>query len=281
MPFLLIPGDTKQWLAPYGYAFVGLILLAAIAHLVLRYLQNRSDFLWYRQLISWRKLSLSRNRILQSFPFYKNLSSSYQKQFEHRVSCFIADKSFRHRHGKQVTEEQIVTISSIAVMLTFGRRNYIMDHLDTILLFDAEFESAANGVKHKGEYNPRAKVLALSWPDVVTGLKVTDDNFHLALHEFTHVIHLESERSQHIDALRYHKYHQKLLLALTDKDLRVKLEQSAYFREYAFTNQYEFMSVLTEYFFESPRVFKEEFPLLFSHLQTALLYKTDWLSGID
>lgn len=278
MLFTSIPRDTQQWLAPYGYALVGFIILGAIIHVILRYLQNRNDFLWYRQAISWRRLSLSRKRYLKQFYFYKKLSPRYQKQFEHRVTCFITDKSFKHRHGKQISDEQRVVIASIAVMLTFGRRNYMMDQLQTILLFDEAFESVANGNKHKGEYNPRAAVLALSWPDVLKGMEITDDNFDLALHEFTHVIHIESERAQHIDALRYHKYHQLLLLALTDKNLRVRLEKSQFFRDYAFTNQYEFMAVLTEYFFESPVVFEREFPLLFSHLKKALLFKKEWLN---
>ncbi|WP_055412231.1 zinc-dependent peptidase [Nonlabens sp. YIK11] len=281
MPKILIPSDTQQWLAPYGYALVGLILLAAIIHLILRYLQNRNDFLWYRQVANWRRLSLSRKRTLQEFSFYKKLSPKYQKQFEHRVACFIADKIFKHRYGKPVQDHQKVTIASIAVMLTFGRRNYMMDNLETILIFDTPFESAANQVLHKGEFNPRAKVLALSWPDVLAGIQVEDDNFHLALHEFTHVIHIESERSQHIDALRYHKYHHLLLMALKDREIRNRLEHSQFFRDYAFTNQYEFMAVLTEYFFESPVAFQSEFPLLFQYIQTALLYKTDWLTGLE
>ncbi len=152
-----------------------------------------------------------------------------------------------------------------------------MEQLDTILLFDEPFESAANAHKHKGEYNPRAAVLALSWPDVIAGIGITDDNFHLALHEFTHVIHLESERSQHMDALRYHKYHQLILAALLDPALRETLEKSKFFRDYAFSNQYEFMAVLTEYFFESTQEFKSTFPQLFELMKTALLMKNEWM----
>lgn len=186
------------------------------------------------------------------------------------MTCYIRDKQFKHRFGKPVTDEQKVAISSVAVMLTLGRRNYMMDQLDTILIFDEPFESAANDHKHKGEYNPKAAVLALSWPDVLHGKDVEDDNFNLALHEFTHVIHIESERSQHMDAMRYHKYHQLILIQLMDLDLRNNLSKSKFFRDYAFTNQYEFMAVLTEYFFESPAELKKLFPRLYELMQKAL-----------
>jgi Mlc titration factor MtfA (ptsG expression regulator) len=249
-----------------------------VTHLLLRFFQNKYDFLWYRQAVSWRRLSLSRKRILEHHPFYKKLSPEYKKQFEHRVTCYIRDKQFKHRFGKPVTDEQKVAISSAAVMLTFGRRNYMMDQLDTILIFDEPFESAANASKHKGEYNPKAAVLALSWPDVLHGINIENDNFHLALHEFTHVIHIESERAQHIDAMRYHKYHQLILIRLMDEDLRRTMERSPFFREYAFTNQYEFMAVLTEYFFESNLELKDLFPKLHQLMSKALLFKEEWMS---
>jgi hypothetical protein len=249
-----------------------------VTHLLLRFLQYKYDFLWYRQAVSWRRLSLSRKRILENNTFYKKLSPKYKKDFEHRVTCYIRDKQFKHRFGKPVTDEQKVTISSVAVMLTFGRRNYMMDQLETILIFEEPFESAANDRKHKGEYNPKAAVLALSWPDVLHGVDVADDNFNLALHEFTHVIHLESERSQHMDAMRYHKYHQLILIRLMNPDLRRNLGKSQFFREYAFTNQYEFMAVLTEYFFESPAELKQLFPKLFKLLQKALLIREEWIN---
>lgn len=194
------------------------------------------------------------------------------------MASFIADKTFKHRFGRPVDDVQKVTISCVAVMLTFGRRNYMMDQLETILLFDAPFESAANAQKHKGEYNPRAAVLALSWPDVVEGIEHGNDNVHLALHEFTHVIHIESEKAQHMDALRYHKYHQLILMRLMNAELRVKLEESPLFRAYAFTNQYEFMAVLTEYFFESPQELQSHLPQLYKLLQKALFIKQEWIA---
>lgn len=253
--------------------------MAVIAHIVLRYVQNKNDFLWYRQALSWRRLSLSQKRTLENVAFYKALNPNYKRQFEHRVACFIADKTFKHRYKKQVSDAQKVLLASVAVMLTFGRRHYLMPQLETLLLFDGPFKSPANAQLHKGEYNPRAKVLALSWPDVVKGAQISDDNFDLALHEFTHVIHIESERASHIDGMRYHKYHQFILAALLDKQVRSRMENTPYFRMYAFTNQYEFMAVLTEYFFESNALFEQNFPLLYSYISKGLLYKKEWLAS--
>jgi hypothetical protein len=215
--------------------------------------------------------------VLIQYPFYNHLPAKDKRQFEHRVCCFIADKDFEHRHKKQVTDEQKVLIAAVACRLTFGRRSYLMPMLNAVLIFDEAFQSPTNNNKHKGEFNPRAKVLALSWEDFKVGMDIVNDNLHLGLHEFTHVVHFESERSNDVDAMRYLKYHKSILLELMKPETRAKVDQTKFFRDYAFTNQYEFMAVLTEYFFESNSLFKEEFPQMYGHMTKALLYEPRWI----
>lgn len=264
-------------MAPYAFAAVGIGFVLFFAHLILRKLQRSKDFVWNRQLWSYKRLPLSRKRILQTFTFYQQLSPKYQKQFEHRVAAFIKDKQFKHRHHSKVTDAQLVYTSAVACKLSFGRRSYLFPMLSTVLFFEQAFQSPTNEAMHKGEYNPRAKVLALSWEDFVRGMAVDDDNFHLGLHEFMHVMHFESERSTDIDAVRFHKYHQLILRHIMDPAVRQRLDNAAYFRDYAFTNQYEFMAVLGEYFFESPAEFQQQFPVLFAHLKKILLFKDEWM----
>jgi Mlc titration factor MtfA (ptsG expression regulator) len=264
-------------MAPYAFAIVSLGFLLFFAHLILNALQRKRDYLWYRQLWCYKRLPLSRKQYLQAFPFYSAPSPKYRVQFEHRVCCFIADKKFKHRYGQPVSDEQVVLVAAVACQLSFGRRDYLYAFLDTILYFDEPFQSPANNEIHKGEYNPRARALALSWADFKTGLDITTDNLHLGLHEFTHVMHIESERHTGMDSYRYHKYHQLILRELMDAKLRNRLSSTRFFRDYAFTNQYEFMAVLTEYFFESPQEFRVHFPKLFHHLKMALLFDDAWL----
>lgn len=276
MTHFLLDAQT-QWMAPYAYTAVGIGFVLFFTHLILVKWQRSKDTLWYRQIISYRNLPLSRKRILETYPFYQDLSSKYQRQFEHRVASFINDKAFKHRFEPTVSDAQLVYISAVACQLTFGRRNYLMPMLDTVLLFDQAFESPTNHNLHKGEYNPAARVLALSWEDFLKGMAIDDDNYHLGLHEFAHVIHVESERSTNIDALRFNKYYRKIMQHLMQPEIRARVDQADYFRDYAFTNQYEFMAVLCEYFFESPADFKQQFPTFFEYLKKALLFNNSWL----
>jgi Mlc titration factor MtfA (ptsG expression regulator) len=264
-------------MAPYAFTAVGFGFLAVFAHLILRGLQRRHDFLWCRQLVSYRKLKLSRKQVLETYAFYKHLSSTYKKQFEHRVTAFIADKNFKNRYEGAVTDEQVVLIACVACRLNFGRRNYLNSMLQTVLLFPEAFMSPTNKALHKGEFNPLAKVLAISWKDIKEGMDITTDNLHLGIHEFTHVLHFESDHSSNIDAARFKKFTNKILKELMKPEVRNKLDTTRFFRDYAFTNQYEFMAVLSEYYFESNADFKKEFPLIYDHLTKALLFKEEWI----
>ncbi len=264
-------------MAPYAFAVVGMGVICFIAHIFLKAAQRKYDFVWYRQFWAYKKLPPAQKGVLNDYPFYVNLNARDQRHFEHRVKSFIADKDFKHRHNHEITDDQKVLIAAVACRLTFGRRSYLFPMLSTILIFDEAFESPANNQKHKGEYNPRAKVLALSWADFKEGMDITNDNLHLGLHEFTHVMHFECERYTDVDAERYNKYYKKILRELMNPATRTKLDNTRFFRDYAFTNQYEFMAVLTEYYFESNVLFKQEFPVMFDYMTLALLYKERWI----
>ena len=47
---------------------------------------------------------------------------------------------------------------------------------------------------------------------------------------------------------------------ITILQLKDQLVKSEYFRDYAYTNQFEFLAVLTENFIETPEDFKYQFP---------------------
>ncbi len=73
-----------------------------------------------------------------------------------------------------------------------------------------------------------------------------------------------------LDSARFTKHFQFILKQLSRQDVKDQLNKAEYFRAYAFTNQYEFMAVLAEYFFESPEDFKKFFPKIYEHIKKML-----------
>jgi len=219
-----------------------------------------------------KKLKPNQKFILeQQFKFYNKLTPKHKIYFEHRVASFIIDKHFIGRDNLHVTEEMKVLISATAVMLTFGFRDFYIGLINKIFIYPEEFYSNMNQDYHKGEFNPRLETLVLSWKDFKKGFEIEKDKLNLGIHEFAHAIHLNSMKERDVSSTIFSDSFKELteLLANTET-LRKDLINSEYFREYAYTNQYEFLAVIIESFIESPEDFKTQFPEIYSKTKQML-----------
>ncbi|MFT5893039.1 MAG: Mlc titration factor MtfA (ptsG expression regulator) [Dokdonia sp.] len=260
-----------EWLIPYIFGVLGLWVLYILFRFFENWYANTFDRLLYRDIFVFRKLSRKQKETLtKEFSFYTLLTTKEKRRFEHRVASFIKDKEFIGRENLEVTDPMKVLIAAVGCMLTFGRKNYKYALVDHILIYPKVFYSSTNDDYHKGEFNPRQKALVLSWEDFEIGYRITDDNLNLGIHEFMHALQLDAKQRNDIDGLRFERQFQKILRRLTDQDLKDKLDEVAYFRAYAFTNQFEFMAVLAEYFIESPKDFKRHFPQLYAYQKCLL-----------
>jgi len=221
-----------------------------------------------------KDLAFEEKAVLEKqFRFYRNLSEKKKRFFRHRVHAFINNYQFAGRHGLEVTQEMKVKIASTAVMLTFGMREYIFDLFEVIVVYPDAFESA-NGNYHQGEFNPAAKAVVFSWKHFQEGIDFDTNNLNLGLHEFAHVLHLNSivRRRSGSSLSIYSDMFDKIKEYSAIPYNRDKIMNSAYLREYAYTNQYEFMAVVFEYFFETPREFRQRLPELYEMVKKMINY---------
>ncbi|ULC60413.1 zinc-dependent peptidase [Flaviramulus sp. BrNp1-15] len=219
-----------------------------------------------------KKLNKEEKSVLKNqFPFYKKLTDKEKRYFEHRVSSFIKDKDFIGREDFEITDEIKVLVSATAIMLTFGFRDFYIDFISKIVIYPNEFFSNTNSVYHKGEFNPKLKTLVLSWEDFKLGFDDENDNLNLGIHEFTHAIHLSSLKDRDVSSIIFLDTFKELTTFISrNETLRKKLIDSGYFREYAFTNQFEFLSVLIENFIETPNEFRALFPDIYNKTKQML-----------
>lgn len=220
-----------------------------------------------------KKLNNDQKRILEKeFPFYRSLSVKKQHYFEHRVKEFIKKYQFI---GKDiaVTEQMRMLIAGTYVMLTFGMRNYLVNQFSKIIVYAKNYYSTSNEVYHKGEFNPRMKVIAFSWKDFVLGHSTLNDNINLGLHEFSHALHFHCLQKRDPSAVIFRDEFDKVIQYYNDVDLNNELRTKGYFRLYAYENQFEFLSVILEHFFETPDVFKKHHPHLFATIATMINFK--------
>ena len=252
-----------------------LILFFKIIFTVLEYgfgvYTNKPFFVHF--YVRQKILTTGQAQILHSqVPFYRKLSEKKKRYFEHRTAKFIANYSFIGKEGFEITDEVKVLISATSVMLTFGMREYLYKNMDKIIIFPDEYYSTINEVYHKGEFNPRLKAVVFSWSDFRVGFDITQDNLNLGIHEFTHVLHFNSLQSHDATADLFKRMYAKINRDINHPPNRARLINSDYFRVYAYTNQFEFLAVIIEHFFETPEEFKQEFPELFAKVKLLLNY---------
>lgn len=201
--------------------------------------------------------------LYNEFPFYKKLNPKRRAYFEHRTASFIQEYEFIGREGFEVDERTKVLISATSVMLTFGMRTYLYKVFDKIIIYPSSYYSTVNETYHKGEFNPNMKAVVFSWEDFQTGLLYNNDNINLGLHEFAHVLNYQGLKNEDASSLIFARFFNKIRKEANHHPNRERLIASGYFRAYAFTNDFEFLAVVLEHFFETPDKFQSEFPELF------------------
>ncbi len=257
----------------YLFHFIIVALLFLVVYLFVR-LFDRLYICWFKRpawvhfYIFKKKLSVSQRKILvDNLNFYNRLSVKDKKRFEHRLYCFLLDKTFISRDGFNFDDEKKILISATSIMLTFGMRNYMLPIIEKIIVYPEPFYSTVNKHFHKGEFNPSLNALVLSWKDFEEGFKIDNDNLNLGIHEFTHAIHLNSVNRSDTASVVFIDGFSELLSMLRNEVLISEIKHSGFIRDYAFTNEFEFLAVILENFIESPQEFKTQFPVVYKKIQ--------------
>ncbi|RAJ14582.1 zinc-dependent peptidase [Olleya aquimaris] len=219
-----------------------------------------------------KKLSPAQNFILKNeFSFFKKLSPKNQTYFEHRVAQFISKHQFIGKDNLQITDQMKVLVAATATMLTFGFRRYNIKLLDKVILYPKAFYSNTNQQLHKGEFNPAYKAIVFSWEDFLHGYSIENDNYNLAIHEFVHAIHIDNLKERGPKAAIFLNSFADIANYLEiNENYKDRLVASDYFRDYAYTNQFEFVSVIIETFIETPQEFKRQFPEIYTKVKQML-----------
>lgn len=261
------------------------IIFAVLFIMVLRYIFKLIEMVYvmkYRKplylhfYLFKRRLGARQKDILSAkFSFYNKLSQKQKGYFEHRVASFIKDKDFIGGQDMKVTDEMKTLISATAVMLTFGFRDFYIGLISKIVVYPSTFLSKLNNnQEHKGEFSPKMKTLVLSWEDFLKGYNIDNDNLNLGIHEFTHAIHLNSMKERDVSSSIFNDTFKELSKLLSENEsLRTALVNSDYFRDYGYTNQFEFLAVAIESFIETPKKFEYQFPEIYQLVKQMLNFR--------
>jgi len=203
--------------------------------------------------------------------FYARMSSTNKEIFQERVSYFLQTTKISPEKGALLTDEDKVLIAASATIPLFHFHHWAYENLDEVLVypdyFDEKFGTVSDernvaGMVGTGALNHK---MILSLPALRAGfLKYPEGN--TAIHEFVHLI---DKADGEIDGIPDYLIPKDLIspwLQEMDKTIRQIREGKSDIREYAATNDAEFLAVVSEYFFKKPKQLQEDHPKLFSLL---------------
>jgi Mlc titration factor MtfA (ptsG expression regulator) len=218
--------------------------------------------------------------IINNFPIYKEFSPELKARCNERIIWFRSKKHFIFYGNIKDKQQLKLLLSATAVIMTLGLRQFrMMRSLNRIIIYPSQYYSRMNKRHHLGEYNPRFKTLILSADHVRTGFAHLTDNRNLAMHEFAHALSFEMNKTSSWQGRKFRVGLRRIKKLFAQEDFLVKLAASQYFREYGLTNIQEFFSVAVENYFETPSIFRNDFPVLFEELHRMLNMEFEYNKG--
>ncbi|GAA4270762.1 zinc-dependent peptidase [Aquimarina gracilis] len=258
--------------------FITVGIVSICVYYVLRYLETvyvkhkkKPYFIHFYPVI--KKLPSYLKPFLKENDFYSSLDKKQKKYFEHRSARFLEETRFVGREGLVVDGFMRMQITMMMIQLTFGMRNYLLDYLNTIILYPSSFYSILNKTENIGEFNPRSRALALSWKHFQRGNLHQDKGKSLGVHEITHAIHYNSIKNNDISSEIFYDTFLQLEEYLGSQEIRNKIVETKILRDYAYTDKFEFIAVLVEVFMESPNELKNKFPEIYSYVMQMLNFR--------
>ena len=219
------------------------------------------------------KISDQQREILNAkVSFYSSLEPQEKILFEQRCIAFI-DNTEIVGHELEVSDADRLLVASGSVILAWGFKQWHYVKVDTVYLVPNSFNDSSEFQQRDsnitglvGTAHLRGKMI-LSQPALHLGFDNSLDKRNVAIHEFAHLIDMADGE---VDGLPRQISEQSFALPWLELVAR-KIKQinigKSDIRDYGATNNAEFFSVATEYFFERPKLLKQKHPQLYKYLE--------------
>jgi Mlc titration factor MtfA (ptsG expression regulator) len=205
--------------------------------------------------------------------FYSGLDSEEQTRFEYKVQEFLLNCRITGVQTDVSLGDQLLVASS-AVIPIFGFDHWKYSNIREVLLyptmFDESFQFEGSSDRRilgmVGNQNMEG-IMILSKEALELGFKNESDKHNTAIHEFVHLIDKSDGAVDGIPKLLLEKQYAIPWLNLINQEIAKIVDGKSDINPYGATNQAEFFSVVSEYFFERPKLLEEKHPELYGLLE--------------
>lgn len=212
------------------------------------------------------------------YPFTRFLSGEEAARLRERVILFLDEKSIVGARGLEVDGEMRVGIAVQACMLVLNLELEYFRGWSEVIVYPGEFVAEYDYVDHDGVQHHveepmtgeswLAGPVILSWEDAER--RGEQRGYNVVLHEFAHKIDMLNGDANGCPPLHAgmsrEKWAQVFGAAYEDLRARVERGEETAVDPYAAEAPAEFFAVLSEAFFEIPRVVRAELPAVYGQL---------------
>ncbi len=215
--------------------------------------------------------------------YYSSLSKEEKQKFNNMVHIFLNEKIITGI-DTDVDDKCRLLIASSAIIPVFKFPDWEYDNLVEILVYPKNFDENYQYVKNNnnkqilGLVTNIASTMILSKPALYHGFKDSADKLNVGFHEFIHAVDGGDGAIDGIPALLIKRDDIKEWLRIVKQESKRIEEGHSDINPYALTNNAEFFSVSSEYFFENPEAMSDKYPELYNILMK--IFKQDTKSKL-
>jgi len=210
--------------------------------------------------------------------FYNALSQREKKRFEFKVYEFLVNcKIVGVEVNVTYIDKLLVAASAVIPIFNFPQWKYV--NLDKVYLlpdaFNQKFQSKGPDRRILGAVGSGAMEgkMVLSKKALHHGFSNDTDKQNTAVHEFVHLIDKMDGKVDGIPDVLMRNSSALPWLELIKKGITDIKEKKSDINPYGATNEAEFFSVASEYFFERPDLLEKKHPELYSKMEVLFNHK--------
>ena len=209
----------------------------------------------------------------ESVKFYTKLSDQERILFEYKVEEFLINVEII---GVETTidDSDKVLVAASAIIPIFAFKEWKYQNLKEVIVYpdnfnmDFEITGPARNIKGLVGTGYMDGKMLLSKAALHHGFSNETDKRNTAIHEFIHLIDKADGKVDGIPELLMEEPNQIPWLEYMYKQIAlIQKNKISDIDEYGATNEMEFFSVASEYFFERPKLLEKKHPLLYQKLE--------------
>lgn len=245
-----------------AFAFLLLLVIILLWRLLINHNKQKTTVF----PTAWRPI------LDEKVAFYHQLTTSEKVRFEKNILHFL-DEVRITGVGTEIDDTDRLMVSASAVIPLFGFPGWSYRKLNEVILYEGSFNRDYE-TKYGEERNILGMVgggmnstMILSKPALRRGFENRQSSQNVGIHEF---VHLLDRADGAVDGIPEVLVQQPFLIPwmkMIHREIKEIQTGASDINPYGSTNEAEFFSVVSEYFFKQPHLLEKRHPQLFAMLE--------------